>query len=80
MVPHTANSVDQYYDKAFNAYLPYMRLADIYLMYAEAGAAAQGANYKSNKCNLTAVDAINVLRDRVEAGHVADKFVADQLV
>ena len=55
-----------------------MRLADIYLMYAEAGAAVQGANYKSSKLNLTAADAINVLRDRVDAGHVADKFMNDQ--
>lgn len=80
LVPHQANKYDGMYNwgGALQCDLPYMRLADIYLMYAEAGAAAQGANYKSNKCNLTAVDAINVLRDRVEAGHVADKFVADQ--
>jgi hypothetical protein len=58
-------------------YLPYMRLADIYLLYAEAGAAARGASFKS-KCNLTAEDAINVLRDRVGAGHVAARFVSDQ--
>ena len=80
LVPHQANKYDGMYNwgGALQCDLPYMRLADIYLMYAEAGAAVQGANYKSNKCNLTAVDAINVLRDRVEAGHVADKFVADQ--
>lgn len=80
LVPHQANKYDEMYNwgGALQCDLPYMRLADIYLMYAEAGAAAQGANYKSSKCNLTAVDAINVLRDRVEAGHVADKFVADQ--
>lgn len=80
LVPHQANKYDGMYNwgDALQCDLPYMRLADIYLMYAEAGAAVQGANYKSNKCNLTAVDAINVLRDRVEAGHVADKFVADQ--
>ena len=80
LVPHQANKYDGMYNwgGALQCDLPYMRLADIYLMYAEAGAAAQGANYKSSKCNLTAVDAINVLRDRVEAGHVADKFVADQ--
>ena len=80
LVPHQANRYDGMYNwgGALQCDLPYMRLADIYLMYAEAGAAVQGANYKSNKCNLTAVDAINVLRDRVEAGHVADKYVANQ--
>lgn len=80
LVPHQANKYDGMYNwgGALQCDLPYMRLADIYLMYAEAGAAVQGANYKSNKCNLTAVDAINVLRDRVEAGHVADKFAANQ--
>lgn len=80
LVPHQANKYDGMYNwgDALQCDLPYMRLADIYLMYAEAGAAVQGANYKSNKCNLTAVDAINVLRDRVEAGHVADKYAANQ--
>lgn len=80
LVPHQANRYDVMYEwgGALQCDLPYMRLADIYLMYAEAGAAIQGANYKSNKCNLTAVDAINVLRDRVEAGHVADKYAANQ--
>ena len=80
LVPHQANRYDVMYEwgGALQCDLPYMRLADIYLMYAEAGAAVQGANYKSNKCNLTAVDAINVLRDRVEAGHVADKYAANQ--
>ena len=80
LVPHQANRYDVMYEwgGALQCDLPYMRLADIYLMYAEAGAAVQGANYKSNKCNLTAVDATNVLRDRVEAGHVADKYAANQ--
>lgn len=80
LVPHQANRYDGMYNwgGALQCDLPYMRLADIYLMYAEAGAAVQGANYKSNKCNLTAEDAINVLRDRVEAGHVAAKFASDK--
>lgn len=80
LVPHQANKYDGMYNwgGALQCDLPYMRLADLYLMYAEAGAAVQGANYKSSKLDLTAVDAINVLRDRVDAGHVADKFVADQ--
>lgn len=80
LVPHQANKYDGMYNwgGALQCDLPYMRLADLYLMYAEAGAAVQGANYKSSKLDLTAVDAINVLRNRVDAGHVAGKFVADQ--
>ena len=80
LVPHQANKYDGMYNwgGALQCDLPYMRLADLYLMYAEAGAAVQGANYQSSKLNLTAADAINVLRDRVDAGHVADKFMNDQ--
>ncbi len=57
--------------------LSYMRLADIYLMYAEACAAVGNGNIKSSNCSLTAADAINKLRDRVGAGEVASKFVGD---
>ena len=80
LVPHQCNKYDGMYNwgGALQTYLPYMRVADIYLLYAEAGAAAQGSSYKSSKCNLTAADAINVLRDRVGAGHVAIKFLSDQ--
>lgn len=80
LVPHQCNKYDGMYNwgGALQCDLPYMRLADLYLMYAEAGAAVQGANYKSSKLNLTAAEAINVLRDRVKAGHVADKFMNDQ--
>ncbi|MBQ9231633.1 MAG: RagB/SusD family nutrient uptake outer membrane protein [Prevotella sp.] len=80
LVPHQCNKYDGMYNwgGALQTYLPYLRVADIYLMYAEAGAAAGGASYKSSKCTHTAVDAINVLRDRVGAGHVADKFLSDK--
>ena len=79
LVPHTCNEVDKDYDwgSAFHCYLPYMRLADIYLMYAEACAAFGGATGKSSNFGKTAEDAINTLRDRCGAGHVAAEFVAD---
>ena len=79
LVPHTCNEVDKDYDwgAAFHCYLPYMRLADIYLMYAEACAAFGGATGKSSNFGKTAEDAINTLRDRCGAGHVASEFVAD---
>lgn len=79
LVPHTCNEVDKDYDwgAAFHCYLPYMRLADIYLMYAEACAAFGGATGKSSNFGKTAENAINTLRDRCGAGHVAPEFVAD---
>jgi hypothetical protein len=90
LVPHQCNEGDRWYDwdHAFQSYLPYMRLADIYLMYAEAMAAIAYANndvniFKSDKtyCNAyTAVDAINALRDRVNTDdypmeHIPAKFL-----
>lgn len=80
LVPHQCNKYDGMYNwgGALQTYLPYMRVADIYLMYAEAGAAVQGATYKSGKCQYTAAAAVNIVRDRVGAGHVADKYLADR--
>jgi hypothetical protein len=80
LVPHQCNKYDGMYNwgGALQTYLPYMRVADIYLMYAEACAAAGGSTYKSSRCNKNAVDAINILRDRVGAGHVADKLLGDK--
>ena len=68
LVPHQNNKYDGMYNwgGAFQSYLPYMRVADVYLMYAEACAAVGD--------NAEAVKAINVLRDRVGAGHVADAY------
>ena len=79
LVPHTANKYDGAYNWSANlhTYLPYMRLADIYLMYAEAGAAVGGASYSASNFSKTAEEAINTLRDRVGAGHVAAKFTGD---
>ena len=74
LIPHQMNEGDRWYDWDYNfhCYLPYMRLADIYLMYAEARAAiAAGVSDLSAKpeyCpTLSAIDAINVLHDRVNS-------------
>ncbi|HMP29751.1 MAG TPA: RagB/SusD family nutrient uptake outer membrane protein, partial [Saprospiraceae bacterium] len=77
-IPRTANKFDQgySYDKSLNIKVPYMRLADIYLMYAEAAAQGYGSpSGKSSNFNKTSVDAINVLRDRAGVGHVSTKFL-----
>jgi len=46
--PHTANKYDGAYNwsGSLHVYLPYMRLGDIYLMYAEACAAFGGPKSK----------------------------------
>lgn len=79
LVPHTANKYDGAYNWNGNlhTYLPYMRLADIYLMYAEACAAVGGAGGKSTNFSKTAEDAINTLRDRVGAGHVGAAYTGN---
>lgn len=61
----------------FNLHLPYMRLADVYLMYAEAAAEATGsATGKSANCSLSAVDAVNKIRERAGVPDVAAKFTS----
>lgn len=87
LVPHQCNIGDKWYDwdHAFQTYIPYMRLADIYLMYAEAQAAivnnAKELKVKPEYCpSLSAVDAINKLRDRVNSEdypleHVGENFL-----
>ena len=81
LVPHTCQKYDSGssddYGPNPHSYIPYMRLADVYLMYAEATAVFGGQQGKSGKCQLSSVDAINRLRDRVGAGHVADKFTGN---
>jgi len=77
--PHTANKYDGAYNWSGNlhVYLPYMRLGDIYTMYAEACAAIGGATAKSSTFSKTAEEALNTLRDRVGAGHVDASYTAD---
>ncbi|RNI26833.1 RagB/SusD family nutrient uptake outer membrane protein [Rufibacter latericius] len=77
-IPITANKYDNGYDygNSLNIHLPWMRLGDVYTMYAEA--AAQGYSSPVGKdlgYSKTAVEAINALRDRAGVGHVADKFL-----
>lgn len=77
-VPRTANNFDQgwNYGQNLNIKVPYMRLADIYLMYAEAVATGYGsAASMAPGFSKTAADAINVIRDRAGVGHVAAQFL-----
>ena len=79
LVPHTCNVIDQDYawGSAVHVYLPYMRLADVYLLYAEATAAKDASFSRSNKasnCSLTSEAAVNKVRARCGAGEVNAKF------
>lgn len=82
LVPHTCQKYDQGsaddYGPNPHAYIPYMRLADVYLMYAEATAVLGGPQGKSSKCSLTSIDALNVLRDRCGAGHVSTAYTGNK--
>lgn len=77
-VPRTANKYDQgySYDKSLNIKVPYMRLADVYLMYAEAAAQGYGSALgKSSNYSKTSADAINVIRERAGVSRIANKFL-----
>lgn len=80
LVPHTCNGTDEAdgYGSNPNADVPYMRLADVYLMYAEAAGAVGGASGKSDNFTKTAAEAVNVVRDRCGAGHVAAKYTGSR--
>lgn len=61
-----------------NALVPYMRLSDVYLMYAESAAQGwQNPKGKSAKCELTALDAVNIIRDRAGIKSVNAKYTGD---
>ena len=77
-IPMIANIYDMgsTYNKLYID-VPYLRLADCYLMYAEACAAVGGATAKA-KCSLTALDAVNKIRERAGVAGVAAKFTGNK--
>lgn len=80
LVPHVCNKYDtpasEEWGYQTHTNLPYMRLADLYLMYAEATAAMSGMSRtaKASNCSLTSEDAVNKIRERCGAGPVNAKF------
>lgn len=77
-IPLTANSWDDGYafGNSLHINVPYMRLADVYLMYAEAALMAYGSpTGKDPNFAKTAVDAVNFIRDRAGVGHVDTRFL-----
>lgn len=63
------------------AVLSFLRLADVYLMYAEATLMGYGSHTSKGKVNgkeyqRSALDAINVIRARAGVDNVAEKFLS----
>ena len=82
LIPHQCNIGDKFYEwgTSLQSYLPYMRLADVYLMFAEAIAAFAQEPNDLKKTTLycpsySAVAAVNALRDRVGMEGVQDNFL-----
>jgi hypothetical protein len=78
-IPIGANTYDNDYgySTALHIHLSWLRLADVYLMYAESAAQGYGAaTGKSGKFSKTAADAINTVRDRAVIGHLNTKYTS----
>ena len=79
-IPIGANKkdTDYGYGKATHFHLAWLRLAEVYLLYAEAAAQAYGsANGKATTYAKTAVEAVNVIRKRAGVDPVADNYTTD---
>ena len=75
-IDRTCNQFDDGYgySHGFHLHIPWMRLADVYLMYAEAAAEATGSATGKVTSSLTAVDAVNKIRKRAGVADVAIKY------
>ena len=63
----------------FQSYHPIVRLADVYLMYAEAALNGYGTPAsKSPVIALTATDAVNVIRNRAQLPNLTAKYIASK--
>lgn len=59
--------------------IPVFRLAELYLIYAEACGWAGGAKYKGGEFNRTAADAVNTLNEMWAVGNVDPGYASDQM-
>jgi hypothetical protein len=78
--PLTANSYDDgmCYGCNLHIHLPWMRLAGVYIMYAEASAVAnQSSTGSASNFNMTAEDAINRVRDRAGVDPVDSRYLGN---
>lgn len=60
------------------SFIPYLRLADVYLMYAEAVLFSPGGspNATSSNYSMTAADAVNKVRNRAKLPNLTPKYTA----
>ncbi len=66
---------DQGWSPQYNLAVPWMRIPDVYLMYAEAIANAKGVpTAKSSNFSKTAIEAVNVVRERVGVDPLNAKY------
>ena len=72
--PKGVNKIDQLWSQ-FTYATPLMRLADIYLIYAEAINEASGPSATAEGASLTAIEAVNIIRARSNMPPVASEFL-----
>ena len=78
LVPEKWNKAQSAYNTSKYLNPPYMRMAEAYLIYAEATNEAWGPKQKAPGADLTAVEALNVIRDRVGQVGVREEYTGDQ--
>jgi len=79
-IPLGANKDDSDYGygKATHLHLSWLRLAEVYLLYAEAAAQGYGSpTGKSTTFTKNAIEAVNVIRERAGVSGVADSYIGD---
>jgi hypothetical protein len=79
-IPLGANIWDNTYGYSYSTHfhLSWLRLADVYLMYAEAAAQGYGsASGKSSNFAKNATEALNTIRERAGVAPLADKYTAN---
>jgi hypothetical protein len=77
-VAYDCNTIDNGHSgwsNAFHMHLSWLRLAEVYLLYAEAADMGYGgAKGKSSTCSLTAEDAVNKIRERAGVDPVDSRY------
>lgn len=76
----TCNNYDKGWGSSYIAEVPRLRLAEIYLYYAEAVNEAYGPGGAHPGASLTAADAVNLVRARAQVPAVHPKFMAGKEV
>jgi starch-binding outer membrane protein, SusD/RagB family len=76
-VTNKCNSVDNEWNN-INIIIPYVRLADVYLMYAEAVLHGYGTPGSSHPGYLTATEAVNKIRERATMPPIDARYLASK--